>query len=106
MKPKIEILHILEVLRERITAKYTLVEMRLFGSTARGDSRIGSDIDVFVCLPEVNKVIEEELFDIAYDVELDHNCLIDIIVVSEDDLRGQSGSAPIFEKILSEGIAV
>lgn len=97
---------IVEELRSRIAKKYTILDLRVFGSTARGDSRINSDIDVLVCLPEMNRTIEEDLFDIAYDLELECDCLIDLIAVSVQDLKGQMGSAPIYEKILSEGIAI
>lgn len=97
---------IVEELRSRIAKKYNILDLRVFGSSARGDSRIGSDIDVLVCLPEMNRTIEEDLFDIAYDLELEYDCLIDLIAISVQDLKGQIGSAPIYEKILSDGISI
>ena len=106
MKLSAKTLNILEEFKRRISTKHAVVEMRLFGSTARGDLRFGSDIDVLVCIPEVNRIIEEELFDIAYDLELEHDCLIDMIIVSTEDIEGQFGSTPIFERILSEGVVV
>ena len=96
----------MEELRSRIEAKYSVRNLRVFGSSARGDRKTSSDIDVLVCLPELNTPIEEDLFDIAYDLELEHDCLIDLIVVSESDLQGQTGSAPIYGQILTEGVAV
>jgi len=44
--------------------------MKIFGSSTHGDRRADSDIDVFIHLPHVNRLIEEQLFDIAYDFEL------------------------------------
>jgi predicted nucleotidyltransferase len=73
---------ILKELKEKISEKYDINEMRLFGSSARGDRRADSDIDVFITLTKVNRQIEEDLFDIAYDLELKHDCLIDLIVFS------------------------
>ena len=93
-------------LRKRIASKYLLRQFRVFGSSARGDSRKGSDIDVWVCLADLNREIEENLFDIAYDLELEYDCLIDLIAVSEKDLKGKIGKAPIHKNILSEGIAL
>jgi predicted nucleotidyltransferase len=104
MDPKI--LFIVERLRSRIEAKYLIREMRVFGSSARGERRRGSDIDVMVCLSELNRTIEEELFDIAYDLELEHDCLIDLIAIGEQDLKGRIGSAPIYGEIFAEGVAV
>ena len=104
MDPKI--LLIVGELRSRIAVKYSVLDLKVFGSSARGDHRSGSDIDVLVCLSDLNRTIEEELFDIAYDLELEFDCLIDLIVVSEQDLQGRIGSAPIYAKILEEGVAV
>jgi predicted nucleotidyltransferase len=104
MDPKI--LFIVEKLRSRIAAKYPIRALRVFGSSARGDRGSGSDIDVLVCLSELNRTIEEDLFDIAYDLELEHDCLIDLIAISEQDLKGRIGSAPIYGKILEEGVAL
>jgi len=93
-------------LRERIAEQYPIREIRVFGSSVRGDTRKESDIDVWVCLAELNREIEERLFDIAYDMELKYDCLIDLIAVSEQDLDGKIGIAPIQKNILSEGIAI
>ncbi|MCK4729570.1 MAG: nucleotidyltransferase domain-containing protein [Desulfobacterales bacterium] len=48
---------IVKDLRTNISAKYKLHEMRVFGSSARGDRRADSDIDVFVRLSQVNREI-------------------------------------------------
>ena len=44
------------------------VELRIFGSVARGDYREYSDIDILVVLPVVvNNAVEEQVFDLTYD---------------------------------------
>ena len=98
------ILHIMEKLRSRIAGKYRIHDLRVFGSSASGERRTGSDIDVLVCLSELNRTIEEELFDIAYDLELEYDCLIDLIAISKEDIKGRIGAAPIYEKILTESV--
>ena len=97
---------IVEELRERIADQYPIRELRVFGSSVRKDARKESDIDVWVCLTELNREIEERLFDIAYDVELKYDCLIDLIAVSEQDLDGKIAIAPIQKNILSEGVII
>jgi predicted nucleotidyltransferase len=104
MKKKIE--QIVSELKDRISGKYSVKEMRVFGSSARGDRRLESDIDVLVHLSYVDRQIEEELFDMAYDLELKYDCLIDMIVVDDSVLSGAQGTAPIYEKIRAEGAAV
>ncbi|MFZ3116246.1 MAG: nucleotidyltransferase domain-containing protein [Syntrophales bacterium] len=104
MKKKIE--RIVGELKDRISGKYIIKEMRVFGSSARGDRKPESDIDIFVHLAHVNRQIEEDLFDMAYDLELKHDCLIDIIVVDDRGLSGVRGTAPIYENIRAEGAVV
>jgi predicted nucleotidyltransferase len=97
---------IVKELRERIADQFPVREIRVFGSSARGDNKKESDIDVWVCLAELNRETEEALFDIAYDMELKYDCLIDLIAVSEQDLNGKIGIAPIQKNILTEGVAI
>ena len=104
MDPKILI--IVEELRSRIAARYIIRDLRVFGSSVSGDRRTGSDIDVLVCLADLDRSIEEELFDIAYDLELEHDCLIDLIAISDRDIKGRIGATPIFEQIMAEGLPV
>ena len=101
-----QIKEIISELKDRISDKYSIKEMRIFGSSARGDRKSESDIDVWVHLAHVDRQIEEDLFDMAYDLELKHDCLIDLIVVDDRGLSGVQGTAPIYEKIRAEGAAV
>jgi len=97
---------ILKELKRKIVEKYDLCEMRVFGSTARGDRREDSDIDVFIRLRQVDRRIEEDLFDMAYDMELKYDCLIDLIVFSDKSLEDRFARTPICEKVLFEGAVV
>ena len=93
-------------LKNNISSKYEVDELKVFGSSARDDRREDSDIDIYVLIPEVNRKIEEDLFDIAYDLELKYDCLIDLIVFDKQALKGKIASAPIYQKVLSEGLSV
>jgi len=101
--------HIEQILREfkqAIVDKYPLLEMRLFGSTARGEATKESDIDIFIRLPEVNRVIEEDLFDMAYELELKYDCLIDVIILADSTLKKYSEQIPIYQNILQESVVI
>ena len=88
--------------KQIIEKKYNILDMKLFGSSARGDYSKSSDIDIMVKLPTVNRKIEEDLFNIAYDLELEHDCLIDVIVFSE----GMESNIPLYQNIVKEGISI
>jgi len=91
-------------LKQRVTAKYPVLEMRVFGSVARGEDTPDSDIDIFVRLPTVTRHIEEDLFDTAYEIELKYNCLIDMIILADSMLRTYAEQVPIYQNIIREGI--
>ena len=97
---------IAEELKRRITEKYKLQDIRIFGSSVRGQQKEDSDIDIFVHLDHSNRHIEEDLFDVSYDIELEYDCLIDLIIVDDKDIKGNIGRAPIYENILSEGASL
>jgi predicted nucleotidyltransferase len=56
---------IIKQFRQAVGDKYKIIEMKLFGSFARGDYSKMSDIDLMVVLPKVDRKIEEDLFNIA-----------------------------------------
>jgi predicted nucleotidyltransferase len=93
---------IVDELKSVIGNKYKLIAMKLFGSTARNERGKDSDIDVFIHLDHVNSQIEEDIYDLSYDLELKYDCLIDLIMVDDVVLAGIVGTAPIFHKINAE----
>jgi predicted nucleotidyltransferase len=97
---------IVSELKSKIAFKYKLKELKVFGSTARGERRDDSDIDVYILISEVNRKLEEELFDIAYDLELKYDCLIDLIVFDEHTLNEKYVSTPFYQNVSNEGLNV
>jgi len=93
-------------LKKEISAKYQVLEFKIFGSSVRNDRRKGSDIDIFVLLPHVERRIEEDLFNMAYDLELKYDCLIDLIVFGKDGLDKILSQTPLYRQVVEEGIAV
>lgn len=61
------------------------IELYLFGSVARSDYEPDSDIDILVLFPgEVDTHLMEEVIDVAYDVELEHDVVFGIVVQSNE----------------------
>jgi predicted nucleotidyltransferase len=88
--------------RQTVESKYDVIEMKLFGSFARGDYSRMSDIDLMVRLPRVDRSIEEDLFNIAYDLELEYDSVIDVIVLPQN----LGNNIMIYHNIQKEGIAI
>jgi len=102
MLSKEKIHQITSLFKEVVKKKYNISDLKLFGSSARGDFSTTSDIDIMVQLPKVNRAVEEDLFNIAYDLELKYECLIDVIVLPQN----LKSSIPLYQNILKEGIAI
>lgn len=97
---------ILSELKQIVAAKYTVSDMRLFGSNARGDVTKDSDIDIFLQIPNLTKDIEQDVYNIAYDFELKYDCLIDIILLSDSIVKTHAEYLPIYRNILHEGLRI
>ena len=84
------------------------VELRIFGSVARGDYHEHSDIDILVLLPvPVNIDVEEQVFDMAYDIELEYGLVIGTIVYSKDFWYSDRAAVmPLYKNIQKEGLFV
>jgi predicted nucleotidyltransferase len=87
--------------------KFGNVEATLFGSKSRGDYDDYSDIDILVVLdkPSSNS-IEEEIFDLGFDVEMEYNVILGIIVYSKEAWNYLSGMSPFHRNVIEEGVAL
>lgn len=66
-----------------------IVELRLFGSKARGTATPESDIDVLVVVESATPDVENRIVDLAFDVNLDHGVLISPVVFSRNAREGE-----------------
>ena len=99
---------VVEDLKARLQTIYgdRLIELKLFGSRARADSRPDSDYDVLVVLRgQVNA--EAELFRCSHEVAsvcLEHDVVISCFFRSETALAAPDD--PFLENALREGVTV
>ena len=86
-----------------------VVDLRLFGSEARGQASPESDIDVLVVVqPDAERVaLETRIVDIAFDVNLEFNVFISPSVVTPAILDHPVWrESPFIETVLREGVAL
>ena len=86
-----------------------IVDLRLFGSEARGQASPESDIDVLVVVrPDAERVaLETRIVDIAFDVNLEFSVFISPSVVTPAILNHPVWrESPFIETVLREGIAL
>ena len=84
-----------------------LLEMKLFGSKARGDDRLDSDVDVLLVVSPDDWHLCDTAYKIATDVFLDTDVSISPKVVSRKQYQDLQASGSAFMRnIIREGIAI
>jgi len=97
----------LNELRIALLENYGLLDLRLFGSKARGTDLHDSDLDVMIVLEDSSPSIESEIDDLIFEINLKYNCFITAIFFSRKELElGPLDESPVYKKILQEGITV
>jgi uncharacterized protein len=91
--------------RLRVDLGNNLFELKLFGSKAMGNDRPDSDIDVFVAVEKGGVEVEDQVLDIAFDINLKHDVYISPRVIDRATLADPVWSiTPFLKAIAKEGI--
>jgi predicted nucleotidyltransferase len=95
----------LKELHDNLYERYPILDLRLFGSKARGEGRQDSDLDVMIEIPDYDRAIVEEIDDIIYKINLEYDVFISAIIFGKDEIeQGPMSEAPIYKVIQREGI--
>lgn len=80
-----------EFLRRELGAN--LLEIRLFGSVARGTATPESDIDILVLVRREDSAAREAIIEAAVEINLKHDVVVSPVIMSADRY-----SAPLFKE--------
>lgn len=94
-------------LKEILSKKFNLIELRLFGSKVRGEDTSESDIDVMIEIGEYNPDIRSEIYDIIFEINLENDTFISVIIFSTKEIEdGPMAEYPIYKIIHKEGVPI
>ena len=89
--------------------KSNLSKIIVYGSYARGDYKKNSDIDVMILTPlskEEIEQVENHIFDLAFDLELETGIVINPVLENEAHYRYWLGALPFYDNVEKEGIVI
>jgi predicted nucleotidyltransferase len=94
-------------LKFRLAQLLPILDMRVFGSRARGKATPDSDLDVFIKVESCSSEVRREIDEIAWEVGFEKDCIISMVVATSAQLEnGPLGASPLMLNIEQEGIAV
>jgi len=92
-------------LKRRVAALVPIVQFCVFGSRARGEATVGSDLDVFLVVNNVDALLRERISDAAWEIGFENDVVVSTFVATPAQLEhGPLGVSPIVRRIEKEGI--
>lgn len=100
-------LEIARELKRRLEESVGLVDFRVFGSRVRGDEDEYSDLDVFIEVEYINKVLKDRILDIVWEVGFKNFIVIASLIFTRGEIeRSALRSSPIVRNIVAEGVSL
>lgn len=98
--------HIIDAIRVGLSSLNTGVEVRLYGSEARGEAHENSDIDLLVLVPKDKVTLQDELEITAplYDIELQTGVLINALILPKREWGRKV--TPFYENVIQDSIVL
>ena len=97
----------LKTLKARLLDSYRVLDLRIYGSKARGTDVEDSDLDIMIVIEDHSSSVESEIDDLVFEINLQYDCLITPLIFTRDELEGGPlAESPIYRKIQQEGISL
>lgn len=91
--------------QNRLATVVPLLDLRVFGSRARGQAAPEADLDVFVEVEAITPQLRERISEIAWEVGFERDRVISTIVITREELEhGAMGASPLILNIEREGV--
>lgn len=91
--------------QNRLATIVPVLDLRVFGSRARGTAAPLADLDVFVEVETITPQLRERISEIAWEVGFERDRVISTLVTTREELEhGAMGANPLMLNIEREGV--
>ena len=103
----IRALQIVSEFKKKVSNEFGEVEVILFGSHARYEAEEESDVDILLILNrDVDIKVKELIYDIAYEIGLEYDTVLDVNVYSRGVWDRFRGILPLMINVEREGVTI
>ena len=97
----------LRVLKDKLSRRFNLIGLLIFGSKVRDEDTPESDIDIMIELEEYNPYIKSQICDIVFDINLGYDTFISTTIFTKKEIEdGPLSESPIYKASMREGALI
>lgn len=93
-------------LKRLVQRHISTLDVRVFGSRARGDESPDSDLDVFVVVEYATREIKKYVSECAWEAGYDQDVHVVPVVVGKDQIDGKLRESVFISNVYREGVVV
>ena len=92
-------------LKDELSKDYKLIQMKLFGSKAKGNYSDESDIDLLIVLEDYDWKVENEIYEICFEIGLEYDVLLSPVIFSKKEFDDKlTKITPFYKVVAKEGL--
>ena len=94
-------------IKERVSEIVTVLDIKIFGSRARGTSDKYSDMDVFIEVEKIDNIVKDRIREIIWEISIEYSIYISPLVLTKYEVENSPLKvSPILKNIEKEGIKI